>query len=108
MLPEGATASPLGVALVKPTTSYFWFLVTFRHHRICGLAVAFKNYFLGCLPALLKLIPKMVDISELRPNANNVLVANRSCVDGPFRAFLMLYSKSAFTTPQLDFLRQNR
>jgi hypothetical protein len=74
MPPEGATASPLGVALVKPTTSYFWFLVTFRHNRICGLAVSFKNYFLGFLPALLKLIPKR-DVGELRPNANNVLVA---------------------------------
>ena len=63
----------LGVALIKPTTSYFWFLVTFRHNRICGLAVAFKNYFLGCLPALLKIIPKTGDIGELRPNANNVI-----------------------------------
>ncbi len=48
----------VGVAMIKSTTSYFWFLVTFRHNRICGLAVAFKNYFLGCLPALLKIIPK--------------------------------------------------
>jgi len=63
---------PLGVALVKPTTSYFWFLVTFRHNRICGLAVAFNKYFLGCLPALLKIIPKMGDVSKLRPNANKV------------------------------------
>jgi hypothetical protein len=63
----------LGVALVKPTTSYFWFLVTFRHNRICGLAVAFINYFLGCLPALLKIIPKTGDVGELRPNANNVI-----------------------------------
>ena len=63
----------LGVALVKPTTSYFWFLVTFRHNRICGLAVAFKNYVLGCLPALLKIIPKTGDVSELHLNAKYVI-----------------------------------
>jgi hypothetical protein len=65
--------SILGVALVKPTTSYFWFLVTFCHNRICGLAVAFNNNFLGCLPALLKIIPKTGDVGKLRPNANNVI-----------------------------------
>ena len=63
----------VGVALVKPTTSYFWFLVTFHHNRICGLAVAFKNYFLRCLPALLKIIPKTGDVCKLHPNANNVI-----------------------------------
>ena len=63
----------LGVALIKPTTSYFWFLVTFRHNQICGLAVAFKNYFLGCLPALQKIIPKTGDVGELHPNANNAI-----------------------------------
>jgi hypothetical protein len=61
----------VGVALIKTTTSYFWFLVTFCHNRICGLAVAFKNYFLGCLPALLKITPKTGDVGELCPNANN-------------------------------------
>ena len=65
--------STVGVALVKPTTSYFWFLVTFCHNRICGLAVAFKNNILGCLPALLKIIPKMGDVDKLRPNTNNVI-----------------------------------
>ena len=44
----------LGVTMIKPTTSYFLFLVTFRHNRICGLAVAFKNKFFGGLPALPK------------------------------------------------------
>jgi len=63
----------VGVGLIKPTTSYFWFLITFRHNWICGLAVAFKNYFLGCLPARLKIIPKTGDVGELRPNANNVI-----------------------------------
>ena len=29
----------LGMALIKPTSSYFWFLVSFSHNRICGLAV---------------------------------------------------------------------
>jgi hypothetical protein len=29
--------------MIKPTTSYFLFLVTFCHNRICGLAVAFKK-----------------------------------------------------------------
>ena len=53
----------VGVALIKPTTSYFWFLVTFRHNQICGLAAAFKNYFLGCLPVLLKIIPKTEDVA---------------------------------------------
>jgi hypothetical protein len=37
----------LGVTMIKPTTSYFLFLVTFRHNRICGLAVAFKKKNLG-------------------------------------------------------------
>ena len=55
----------VGVALVKPTTSYFWFFVTFRHNRICSLAVAFKNYFLGCLPALLKIIPKLASCTQM-------------------------------------------
>ncbi len=63
----------VGVALVNPTTSYFWFLVTFCHNRICGLAVAFKNNFLECLPVLLKIIPKMGDVGELHPNANNII-----------------------------------
>ena len=40
----------LGVALVKPTTDYFWFLVTFCHNQICGLAVAFKHFFWGVFP----------------------------------------------------------
>jgi hypothetical protein len=44
--------------MIKPTTSYFLFLVIFRHNRICGLAVAFKNNFLEGLPALPKTIPK--------------------------------------------------
>ncbi len=57
-----ATTVREGVALVKPTTSYFWFLVTFCHNQICGLAVAFKNCILGCLPALLKIIPKTGDV----------------------------------------------
>ena len=63
------------MALIKPTTSYFLFLVivTFRHNWICGLAVTFKINFLGCLPALLKIIPKTEDVGELRPNANNVI-----------------------------------
>ena len=63
----------LGVALIKPTTSYFWFLVTFCHSRICGLAVTIKNYLLGCLPAVLKIIPKAGDVGELLPNDNNVI-----------------------------------
>ena len=33
--------------MIKLTTSYFLFLVTFRHNRICGLAVAFKNNVFG-------------------------------------------------------------
>jgi hypothetical protein len=40
----------LVVTMIKPTTSYFLFLITFRHNRICGLAVAFKNIFLGVFP----------------------------------------------------------
>ena len=44
--------------MIKPTTSYFLFLVTFHHNRICGLAVAFKNNCFGGLPALPKKIPK--------------------------------------------------
>ncbi len=39
------------VAMVKSSTSYLWFLVTFHHNQICGLAVAFKNCFVGCLPS---------------------------------------------------------
>ena len=69
----GVQQLAVGVALVKPTTSYFWFFVTFHHNQICDLAVAFKNYFWGCLPALLKIIPKTGDVGELRPNANNVI-----------------------------------
>ena len=57
----------VGVALVKPTARYFWFPVTFHHNWICGHAAAFKNYFLGCLPTLLK------KISKTGPNANNVI-----------------------------------
>ena len=55
-------------------TKYWLFLVscTFCHNRICGLAVAFKHYFLGCLPALLKIILRR-DVSKLRPNVNNVI-----------------------------------
>ncbi len=63
----------VGVAMVKSSTSYFWFLVTFLHNRICGLAVAFKNYFVGCLPTLLKIIPKTGDVGELRPSANSAI-----------------------------------
>ena len=63
----------VGVAL-KPTISYFCFFVTFRHNKICGLAVAFKNIFLGCLSVLLKIIPKTGDVGELLPNANNVKI----------------------------------
>jgi len=37
----------LGVTMIKPTASYFLFLITFRHNQICGLAVAFKNIFWG-------------------------------------------------------------
>jgi hypothetical protein len=44
----------LGGTMIKPTTSNFLFLVIFCHNRICGLAVAFKNNFLGGLPALQK------------------------------------------------------
>jgi len=36
------------------------------------------------------------------------LVALMSWVEGPFGAYLTLAMKSDFTTPQLDFLRQNR
>ena len=36
------------------------------------------------------------------------LVASMSWVEGPFCTFLALASKSDFTTPQLNFLRQNR
>jgi len=39
---------------MKAATSYFLFLVTFRHNRICGLAVAFKKFFFGGLPAFQK------------------------------------------------------
>jgi hypothetical protein len=34
----------------KTNYSYFLFLITFRHNRICGLDVAFKNNFLGVFP----------------------------------------------------------
>ena len=68
-------APRVGVAMVKSSTSYFWFLVTFHHNQICvcGLAVALKNYFAGCLPVLLKKIPKTGDVGELRPSANNAI-----------------------------------
>jgi hypothetical protein len=72
-LKYGPLLPKIGVVMITSTTSYFWFLVTFCHNRICGLAVAFKNYFLGCLPALLKIIPKRGVSRELRPNANNVI-----------------------------------
>ena len=42
----------IGVVLIKPTTSYFLFLVTFGHNRICGLAVCLL--FFRELPALSK------------------------------------------------------
>jgi hypothetical protein len=54
----------VGVALVKKITRWFWFLITFCHNRNCGLAVAFNNYLLGCLPALLKIIPKTRDVGN--------------------------------------------
>jgi hypothetical protein len=38
--------------MIKPTTSYFLFLGTFRHNWICGLAVAFKNKIFGGLPVV--------------------------------------------------------
>jgi hypothetical protein len=44
----------LGVTMIKPTTSYLFFFIFFHHNPICGLAVAFKNNFLGGLPALPK------------------------------------------------------
>ena len=58
----------VGVTMRKPTTSYFLFLVTFRHNRICGLAVAFKNIVFGCLPALPKKIPKSRCLGRAAPN----------------------------------------
>jgi len=63
----------LGVALIKPTTSYFWFLVTFRHNQICGLAVAFKHYFFGISSRASKKNPQNGRHRELLPNANNVI-----------------------------------
>jgi hypothetical protein len=47
------------VALIKPTTSYFWFLVTFCRNWICGLAVCLlffygASLFLRELPVLSK------------------------------------------------------
>ena len=62
--------------MIKPNTSYFLFLITFRHNRICGLAVAFKKYFLGGLPALPKKSRNRGVLGELRQtsrNANNVI-----------------------------------
>ena len=59
---------PLGVTMIKPTTSYFLFHVTFCHNQICGLAVAFKNIFLGGLPALPKKIPKSRCLGRAAPN----------------------------------------
>jgi hypothetical protein len=42
----------LGVTMIKPTTSFFFFFR--RHNRICGLAVAIKNNFLGVFPRFQK------------------------------------------------------
>jgi hypothetical protein len=63
-----AATVAIGVAMKKSTTSYFWFLLTFRHNRICGLAVAFKNYASKNNPQNEAGVSR-----ELRPNANNVI-----------------------------------
>ena len=46
----------VGVTMIKPTTSYLFYFIFFRHNRICGLAVAFKNMFFGGFPCREKLI----------------------------------------------------
>jgi hypothetical protein len=64
----------LGVTMIKPTTSFFFFFR--RHNRICGLAVAFKNNFLGVFPRFQKKSQNQGVLGELRQtsqNANNVI-----------------------------------
>ena len=78
----------VGVTMIKPTTSYFFFF--FRHNRICGLAVAFKNNFLGGLPALPKKSQNRGVLGELRQtsrNANNVI--RPPPLDPPPRAMIL-------------------
>ena len=58
----------IGVTMIKPTTSYLFYLIFFPHNRICGLAVAFKNNFFGGLPALPKKIPKSRCLGRAAPN----------------------------------------
>ena len=70
-----------GVTMIKPTTSFF-FLVTFRHNRICGLAVAFKNIVFGGLPAVPKKSRNRGVLGELcqtSQNANNVIIPPPQC-----------------------------
>ena len=60
-----------GVTMIKPTTSYLFFFFFATTGFV--LAVAFKNNFLGGLPALPKKIPKLRCLGRTSRNANNVI-----------------------------------
>ena len=49
----------LGVALVKPTTSYFWFHRNFSSQPDLWSCCHLQKLFFGCLPILLNIIPNL-------------------------------------------------